>query len=326
MADVAQIAGVSTITVSRALRAPQSVAPATRERIEQAIQESGYVFDSVAGSLKSRRTPLVLVLIPSIMHSYLVHMIQGVSEVLSQHGLHMVLGTTEDTPEGEERTIRAFLALRPCAILLHNSAHTERTRAELLRYGVPLIETGDLSANPLGHQVSYSNFDAARTMTRHLAERGYRRIAFVYRQPANERTLSRRDGYRAALAEAGLKHDPALEVPADSGFAGGAKAVRQLMALEPPSDAGFFIGVDQAAGAALECRRSGWKVPGRIAIATFDDNESAEHADPGITALSIPRYELGRQAALLVLESLDAGPLEPRTVDVGFQLQARQST
>jgi LacI family gluconate utilization system Gnt-I transcriptional repressor len=326
MADVAQIAGVSAITVSRALRAPGSVAIATRERIEQAIEDTGYVFDSVAGSLKSRRTRLVLVIIPSIMHSYLAHMIQGVSDVLSPSGLHMVLGTTEESPEGEERAIGAFLALRPCAILLHNTAHTERTRTELLRCGVPLIETGDLIGDALDHVVSYSNFDAARVLTRHLASRNYRRIAFVYRHPANERTLARRNGYRAALAEAGLKHDARLEVPADPGFAGGTQVIRHLMAIKKPVDAALFVGNDLATAAALECRRKGWDVPGRMAIATYDDNEMAEHMDPGITAVSIPRYELGRRAALVVLESLEVGQLARRTVDVGFELHVRQST
>ncbi len=328
MADVARIAGVSTITVSRALRAPRSVAPATRERIEQAIAQTGYVFDSVAGSLKSRRTNLVLVLIPSIMHSYLAHMIQGISDVISPRGLHLVLGTTEETPEGEERTIRAFLPLRPCAILLHNTVHTARTRDELPRYGVPLIETGDLIAEPLGHVVSYSNHEAARAMTAHLAASGRKRIAFIYRGPGNERTWIRRSGYRQALADAGLAFAPELEVAAEPGFAGAATALRHLMGLAQPADAGFFVGDDLAAGALIECRRQGWSVPGRIAVAAYDDSELAAHTDPGITSLLIPRYELGRQAGLLLLESLESGtPVPaPRSIDLGFTLNVREST
>jgi hypothetical protein len=198
MADVAATAGVSQITVSRALRNPDSVAPETREKIAAAIKQVDYVPNGVAGSLRSRQTNLVAAIIPSITHHFLGRMIQGFSDVLGPSGLHLMLGTSGESLLGEERIVAAFLAQRPRGILLHNTEHTDACRQLLAQSGIPVIETGDLGPNPIDTAVGYSNFDAAFAMTRHLIERGYRRIAFVSRTRPNERAAERLRGYREA--------------------------------------------------------------------------------------------------------------------------------
>ncbi|MES2537807.1 MAG: LacI family DNA-binding transcriptional regulator [Pseudomonadota bacterium] len=326
MADVAATAGVSQITVSRALRNPDSVAPETRKKIAAAIKQVDYVPNGVAGSLRSRQTNLVAAIIPSITHHFLGRMIQGFSDVLSPSGLHLMLGTSGESLLGEERIVAAFLAQRPRGILLHNTEHTDACRQLLAQSGIPVIETGDLAPKPIDTAVGYSNFDAAFAMTRHLIERGYRCIAFVGRMRQNERVAERLRGYLEALKEAGIaeKSGPIIEAPA--GLGGGAQVISQLLEEHPLVDAVFFGGDALAGGALLECNRRGVPVPGRIAIAGYDDDDLAAELKPSLTALRIPRYETGRRVAETLLLMLRDVPVPSNTIDLGFELLHREST
>jgi LacI family gluconate utilization system Gnt-I transcriptional repressor len=326
MADVARVAGVAPITVSRALSAPDTVAPETRRRIDEAVRSLGYVGNRAAGSLKSRRSNLVVVVIPSITHQSLASMIQGISEVLGARGYHLVLATSGDSREEEEKMLRAFLAQRPCAAVLHNTLHTDECRRLLLHSGIPVVETGDLPDEPLDIAIGYSNFEASRSMTNHLLRRGYRRIAFVYRRAeVNERTDARINGYRQAIADAGLPADASLLFGSDSGVAGGAQTMRRIIEARPDVDAVFFTGNDTGAGGILECRRQGWAVPGRVAIAGYDDTGLAVCLQPTLTTLRIPRHEIGQAAAHAILTRL-AGHEVVRRQDLGFELCERESS
>ncbi|VCU71954.1 HTH-type transcriptional regulator GntR [Pigmentiphaga humi] len=326
MADVAEAAGVAPITVSRALSAPDSVSPETRRRIDEAVRKLGYVGNRAAGSLKSRRSNLVVVVIPSVTHHSLASMIQGLSEGLNASGYHLVLATSGDSREEEERLLRAFLAQRPCAAVLHNTVHTAECRRLLRSSGIPVIETGDLADEPLDVAIGYSNFEAARSMTRHLLDRGHRRVAFVYRwAERNERTDARMAGYRAAIEQAGLPADDGLLFGSEAGVAGGAQTMLQILSERPDVDAVFFTGNDAGAGGILACRREGWDVPGRVAIAGYDDTGLAACLEPTLTTLHIPRREIGRAAAAAILARL-AGAEVARRQDLGFTLCARAST
>lgn len=326
MADVAKAAGVAPMTVSRALSTPGSVAPDTRQRIDEAIRELGYVGNRAAGSLKSRRSNLVVAVIPSVTHHSLASMIQGLSEGLAATGYHLVLATSGDSRAEEERILHAFLAQKPCAAVLHNTVHTDECRRLLQRSGMPVIETGDLSTQPLDIAIGYSNFQASRSMTRHLIGRGYQRIAFVYRRAeSNERTDERIRGYRAAMGEAGLAVDDELLFGSDAGVAGGAQTMRDILAVRPDVDAVFFTGNDAGAGGILACRREGWAVPRRVAIAGYDDTGLAVCLQPTLTTLRIPRLEIGRAAAAAILARLAGREVATRQ-DLGFELCVRESS
>ena len=324
MAEVAAAAGVSQITVSRALRTPDSVAPATQKKIADAIRLVGYVPNNVAGSLRSRQTNLVAAIIPSITHHFLGKMIQGFSDVLGAQGMHLVLGTSGESLIGEERIVATFLGQRPRGILLHNTEHTDACRRLLALSGVPVIETGDLTPKPVDMAVGYSNFGASFAMTQHLIERGYMRIAFVSRVTHNERAAERLRGYKEALQQAGLPNDAIID--AAPGLASGARVMTYLLEQRPDVDAVFFAGDALAGGALLECNRRGVQVPQRIAIAAYDDDDLAASLSPSLTAVRIPRYETGKRVAETLLQRLAGQTLPSQTIDLGFEVMHRQST
>ncbi len=327
MRDVAARAGVSAMTVSRALSDPQKVSPEIRRRVEEAVRAVGYVPNRLAGSLSSSRSRVIGLIVPSIRNTLFAGTIQGISDVLREADYHLMIADSRYDLEEEEALITAFLAQRVAGLVLHNTSHTEAARALIARAGVPVVENGTIPAEPLDMVVSYSNFAAARAMTLHLARLGYRRIALVTLPVAgNDRSADRRRGYAAALAELGQEADPRIMLELPPGLASGCEAVTRLVAMEPRVDAVFFAGDILAIGALLECQRRGWAVPGRIAIASFDDVDLLRQLNPPITSVSLPRVEIGRRSAEILLDRIRGRPAEKFVVDLGFEIIQRASS
>jgi len=324
--DVARHAGVSPMTVSRALRDPAKVSEGLRRRVEAAVSQIGYLPNRLAGNLSSNRSNVVGMIVPSILNSLFANTIQGISDVLRREGYHLMLADSGYSLEEEEAIVTTFLQQRICGLVLHNTKHTAATRRLIEKAAVPVVEVGNLSASPLDMTVSYSNFEAAKAMTLHLAQLGYRRIGFVSLPlQDNERSSERRRGYLAALDEAGLSSDPAIMLEVSGGFASGGKAIARLVQTDEEIDAVFFAGDVLAVGALFECQRRGWPVPGRVAIASFDDVDLLRNVIPAITTLRIPRYEIGRRSAEVLLDRVSGRSAEPVAIDMKFEIIQRDS-
>ena len=328
MTEVALRAKVSAMSVSRALRTPHQVSPETLRRVQKAVREMGYVPNRLAGGLKApSRTQLAAAIVPSLQNSLFSGTIQGVTDALRKKGINLMLGDSHYSHEEEESLIGAFLAHRPCGLVLHDTAHTPGARRLLRNAGIPVIEIGNLVPRPVDLVVSYSNFAAAKAMTGHLIGRGYRQLAFVGLPSAdNERSKERQRGFRAALADGHLPYDETRVIETDGSFESGARALAQLLDMRPRIDAIFFTGGVTAVGAMMECTRRGWDVPKKVAIAAFDDWAVSHLLKTPITALEIPRYQIGARAAELMLRRLDGDHGRIPPVDVGFRVIERQST
>lgn len=325
MADVAALAAVSAMTVSRALRDPTSCTGETLRRIEAAIEETGYVVNRVAGSLASRRTNVVGLIVPSLHNSLFAETIQGVSDILGSE-YHLMIADSGYSLKGEEVAIRAFLAHRVCGFVLHNTKHTTRSLAMLRGAGIPCVETGNLIRQPVDMAVGFSNHDASRAMTEYLIGLGYRRIGFVsLAVKDNDRAMERRAGYLTALAHAGIEQDSACIVESAPGLRNGGQALVRLVKTRPDIEVVFLTGDVLAVGALLEAHRQGWSVPGQIAIAGSDDSELQECISPSLTTLRFPRYEIGRRAAGMLLDRLQGRSSGSALLDLGFEIIVRAS-
>jgi LacI family gluconate utilization system Gnt-I transcriptional repressor len=325
--DVARHAGVSPMTVSRALSDPRKVSDEMRRRVEAAVSEIGYLPNRIAGSLSSSRSDVVGLVLPSIRNSLFANTVQGISDVLRSTGFHLIIADSGYSLDDEERSIDALLQQRVCGLVLHSTRHTSRAGRLVAKAGIPVVEIGNLTPRPLDMTVSYSNFDAAKAMTLHLARLGYRRIGFVTLPvPDNDRSIERRRGYLAAVAELGIPSDPRLVLEMPSGIGSGAEAIVRLMQVEPAPDAVFFAGDVLAVGAVFECQRRNWPVPSRIAIASFDDVDSLRYIVPGVTSVRIPRYEIGRRSAEVLLDRVSGRAEDRLSIDLKFEIIQRQST
>jgi LacI family gluconate utilization system Gnt-I transcriptional repressor len=328
MADVARIAGVSPMTVSRAFKRDTSVSEATREAILKAAEEIGYVFDSAASSLRSQRTDFVAVTIPSINNANFAETLRGLSEGLKARGLQILLGYTDYDIHEEERLVEQLLRRRPEAIVVTGGKHTARTRRLLENAGIPVVETWDLPEMPIGHVVGFSNALAVRGMVDHFVARGLTRIAFIGGDADRDtRGTDRREGFVSAMKEHGLEATRLIAAGAPPiSMREGAVAMGRLLDTLPDTQAVICVSDLSAFGALTECQRRGVRVPDEIWIAGFGDYEIAEVSVPALTTINPFPREIGARAATLILDVLDGRQSEPTTVAIRPELLIRQSS
>jgi LacI family gluconate utilization system Gnt-I transcriptional repressor len=328
MRDVAQRAGVSPMTVSRALSMPDRVSPEMRERVERAVKEIGYLPNHLASSLSSNRSTTIGLIVPSIDNSIYTQTIKGLSDSIRRSGFQLMISECGYDPAEEEELIASLLTHRVSGLVLHNTVHTTQAVSMIRQSGVPVIENGNLPDEPVDMAVSYSNRAAAAAMTLHLGRLGYRKIAFASLAALNnDRSRSRIAGYLDALKALGQEPDPRLMIETDRGLGAGAEAVARIVQGVPEADALFCAGDVLAVGALFECQRRGWSVPGRIAIASFDDVDLLRHVSPAVTTLRLPRYDIGeRSAQMLISRIIDgADHLRGSVVDLKFEIIQRES-
>lgn len=328
LSDVAEAAGVSSMTVSRALRGERRVAPALVEKVREVAASLGYVPDLAARALASQKSTQVLVLIPMLSNTLFVDVIEAVHKVLFAQGYHMLIGVTHYDPQEEEQLLRAYLPMRPAGLLLTGFDHSEAAQQLLAANPVPrvhLMELREPEMSADSYCVGFSQTAAGAEMTRHLLGQGYRRIAFCGAQ-LDARVMQRLEGYRTVLKQAGL-YDPGLEMlnPERSSLALGARQFEALIKSEPAVDAIFFCNDDIAQGALLEAARMGIKVPEQVAIAGFNDLSGSDQMVPPLTTIRTPRDEVGERAANMLLQLLDGKAVKEPRVDLGFRLVPRAS-
>ena len=332
--EVAAEAGVSPITVSRALRGERRVDAALADQVRAVAQRMGYVPDPAARALASKKSTQVLVLVPMLSNTLFVDLLEAAHQVLFAAGFHMLIGVTHYRPQEEEQLLRAYLPMRPAGLLLTGFERSAGAAQLLAANAIPSVHLMELHAEaasaetvsaPL-YSVGFSQTDAGAAMTQHLLQQGYRRIAFCGAQ-LDARVLQRLQGYRQVLQAQGL-YDPTLELlqPERSSLALGAAMLERLAHSQPAPDAIFFCNDDLAQGALLAATRLGIRVPEQISIAGFNDLPGSAQMVPPLTTIHTPRSAIGTQAATLLLQLMRGEPAPHTRLDLGFQLVQRQST
>lgn len=321
--EVAARAGTSPITVSRVLRDPAKVAPATRARVTAAIAALGYIPNLSASSLASRRSGIVGLLVPTIDNSIFAATVQGLTDAIAMAGLQLLLGDFRYSEEGERTLVRALVGRQPEALVVVGVVRDAALRDMLLRLAIPVIETWDLTAQPVDAVVGFSNKAAGAAMARHLVERGRRRLAFVGGR--DHRAQARAAGFAAVLKRAGAPA-PVIELVDGATIAEGRRAVAHVLSKAPKTEGVFFATDILAVGGLLECQRCGIAIPSQLAIAGLGDLEIARELAPALTTVRIPAYEIGRRAGEIVIDRVRGETAERRVFDLGFSIVVREST
>jgi LacI family transcriptional regulator, gluconate utilization system Gnt-I transcriptional repressor len=326
LGDVAAAAGVSPITVSRALRGERSVATELVEKVRAAALQLGYVPDPAARALASSRSSNVAVLIPLLTNTLFVDLLEAVHRTLLPAGYQTLIGVTHYDPQEEELLLNSYMAHRPAGLIVTGFDRTEASRRLIAASGVPCVHVMETTSAEGVHSVGFSQAEAGHAITAHLLARGRKRIAFVAAQ-LDPRVMQRADGYRRCLREAGL-YDPKLELltPEGSSLALGGQLFEQMLRAHPDIDAIFFCNDDLAQGGLLAALRLGVAVPGKVAVAGFNDLNGSDQMLPPLTTVHTPRTEIGEEAARMLLQLMRREPLAQTSVDVGYKLIVRGST
>ena len=318
LSAVAKLAGVSSITVSRVVRLPNLVAPETRDRVEAAMRELGYVPNQLAVALASARTRSVGVLVPTIANSIFADTVQGLSDELEPLGYAVILAQSRYDDAREDRMLAALLSRRPEAIIMVGSPATEVGDRLLRRAGIPIVETWELPAAPIDAVAGFDNYAAGETVARHLIAQGRHNLAFIGGD--DPRATRRWRGFNDTALAAGAKAPRRLIL--DRNASGSAVALADL----PGVDAVFTANDAHAIGFTSGLRKAGLLRAGGsaaeqpVAVIGLGDIEMGRLISPSLSTIRVHGDAIGRTAATLTLTT-DG----PRRVDLGFDLVLRES-
>ena len=333
ISDVAQRAGVSTMTVSRVLNRSGRVNAATRQRVQQAIADLGYVPNALARQLRSKRTKTLALVVSDISNPFFTTIARGVEDAARARGFAVMYCNTDESEEQEATYLRVLVERQVDGVLLVPARSSSESLRLLRAHGVPVVV---IDRRLRARHVDCVRIDSeagAYALTRHLIDLGHRRIAVLSGRREISTSHDRVEGCRRALQDAGLTLDDALVRFGGFNFGPLNQADGHVMALEvldapggPPS-AVFCANNFIAFGAMRALREKDLAVPGDISVVAFDDLPEGWVSEPFLTVAAQPAYEIGHRAAEILLDRL-AGRREEEGEDVvlPFELKVRRSS
>ena len=299
---VARIAGVSPITVSRALRKPGMVSEPTRIRVEEAVRATGFSLNPHASALRSGRSNVVAAFVSSLASEQFLQAAGTFTDVIEATGFEVVLARTSYSFAREIQLTRSFLQVRPAGVFITGVLEQELVRDMFRRLNVPVVESWANSEAPIDMLVGISNTDGATAATQHLGERGYRKLAFIGR--ATGRGRIRHQAYLQECARLGLENVGSVLLPTVRSQDDGRAALSQLLDGGARPEAVFCANDLLACGALVEARSRGLRIPKDLALIGFGDNKLMQEVPPGITTVAINPSEIGRLAGEMIAARL----------------------
>ena len=309
LSDVAKRAGCSTATVSRALNTPAMVNKEVRDRINAAIAELGYLRNSAAGALRSRRTRTIGAVIPTLNHAIYARLVEAIQNHAAETGYSLLVTTSNFEVEREARQARLLVERGAEGLVLVGHTHAAELTALLAAKSIPFINTYTYHPKSNQPSVGFDNHAASAQVARYLYELGHRRVGLIvgFRKD-NDRVKDRIAGSVETLAERGAPVPDALVVEEPYSIEGGREGLRRLLdsGLDPTA---VICGSDVLAfGAVIECGARNVAVPKQVSIAGFDDLDFAAHLSPPLTTIRVPATEMGWRAAEYLMASLERRP------------------
>jgi len=306
MKDIAEDLGVSLMTVSKALRSHSDISEQTRKRVLKRAQELDYRPNWIARSLVTRRTYMVGLVIPDLMHSFFAEVAKGIARRLEPHGYQIVISNSEESVEAEQRQIELLVARNVDGLIVASAQPSwkKQTLALFRSHKVPLVL---IDREPAGVEAAYvgvNDEEIGAMAAEHLYEQGCRRIAHI-RGSDTPNSLGRLKGYRRALAKVGLKPRPDYVVTGGRDDAGGCNAMLKLLALREPPDGVFCYNDPVAAGAIKVVLEAGLKVPGDVAIIGAGNVHYSDLLRVPLSTIDQSSSVIGETAADLLVEYIE---------------------
>ena len=324
METVGKIAGVSQVTVSRALSDPSKVSPKTLQKIRDAIEATGFVPNAIAGALASNKSKLITALVPSITNIVYSSMIRVFSSRMRDAGYQIMLSETGFEPEDEEAAIATHLSRRPDAILLTGIYHSPQAKRMLLASGLPIVEVWDYTETPIDICVGFRHSETGIAAADFAIEQGYQRAVTI--SAGDERALRRKTAFAAHFEAKSKAPVAAIDFDGSATIARGREGLARLIDEQNFSSGVVFCSSDILAhGVIIEAGSRGLRVPEDIAVIGFGDQAFAADIEPSITTIKVDREAFGSAAAEALLARLESGAKTETSIDLGFEIVRRAS-
>ena len=308
--DVARRATVSPATVSRVLNGQPYIREETRQRVLQAVEELRYTPDKRAQALRKQKTGIIGVITPDISNPFFSLLVRGVEHKAHAQEYSVIICDSENSREGERHAIQALLRERVDGVIFTAVTAESTSLSNLVQEGIPLVIADRRVTDLEAPAVVVDGVRDGFRLVCHLAELGYRDIAFIQGPAEVSTSMDRFEGYSSGLARYGLTLDPECIERGDYTYEGGCEAVRLLLRRHRPE---VIVAANDlmAIGALYALKEAGVQVPSEIGVAGFDNIPLASWVHPPLTTVEIPAYEMGRESMRLLLSVLRGEPISP---------------
>jgi len=328
--DVAELAGVSSTTVSRYLNNSGYVGKKTRERIAKAITDLDYIPNSLARSLHTKSTRIIGLLLPDIMNDFWTSVARGAEDEARKNGFNVILCNTDSGPEKLEDYISVLLQRQVDGLIYVPISWPKSTPLEIFepirRKNTPAVVLDVPLPGANVDTVLVDSRGGAYQLMELLISMGHRRIAIITGQRDYFTSIERLEGALDAMKQAKIKPNRAMIRYTDYHIKSSYQATLEILKL-PARPTAFFAGNNMVAlGVIQAVREAGLRIPEDFSLVCFDDIPQASLIDPFLTVAAQPAYEIGQTGAKLLIERIRGeGPAEPRTIVFPVKIIRRRS-
>jgi len=299
--DVADLAGVSTATVSNVINDTKYVGDEVKRKIHEAIETLNYIPNNLAKSLRVKESKLIGLMISDISNPFFPPVVRGIEDVLARNGFNVLLCDTDTDPVKERNYLKVLLGRRIDGLIV-SLAGAEYSHFQDL--DIPVVFFNRIPETGSYNTVQTANVEGAFLATTHLLSHDYKRIAIVAGPQHLSVGRERLVGYREALEKSGSAYDPDLVKVSPFNSDGGYSAMKELMEQDKKPDAVFTCNNVLTLGAFRFLRESGFKIPSQIALVGYDDPDWTTLVDPPLTVIRQQSFEMGLETGGLILDCL----------------------
>jgi len=326
LSEVAKVANVSTNTVSRALNGKPDISPKTKKRILRIAEDLGYVLNFPAKSLRSRKTATIGVIVTDISNPFSATVVKGIQDVAWSRNYNVILCDSRGRYDRERQSIKMLFQNRVDGLLLRPMEKKLLDIQMLHKQAIPFVLIEGYFSSVNTDSVVSDWVLGGFLATDHLIKKGHKRILYVNGPSYAANAYQRFIGYKSGLRQSGIRFDESLVKATDGTMQYSYQLMKKTLSDKLDFTAVFAFSDYLAAGCIKALKESGLKIPKDVAVVGHDDIEFAAIMEPPLTTVHIPRHQLGKKAAEILLEKISGNHKGPRTLVIKPELIVREST
>jgi len=327
--DIARELGVSPSTVSRAMKDHPDISPETKKQVNELVEKLKYRPNTVALSLRSRKTNIIALVVPEIVHHFFSSVISGIEEVAQEAGYHVMIFQSNESYEREVAIAQSLASMQIDGLLVSIAKTSMKFGHfnELMNEGIPLVFFDRASEEIDTDKVIVDDFTGAYNAVEYLIRTGCKRIAHFEAPQHLQIGYQRKRGYISALEKHGIEPVEELMIKCDS-LAEALELTPGIMRLDKPPDAIFAVNDLTASGVMKVLKQLRYRIPDEVSVIGFTDGLVASIIDPGLTSVSQHGFEMGKRAMSMLLQRMDVleENVPARTEIIRTELIIREST